>query len=243
MLLLLGLAGCWLRPPTPVPVDPLVAPLAEADALWARRGEPGGLDAALRAYEALLAVAPERPVVHERLARASFEQSRHAVDPAAAQAALEVARVRATACLDTFPSFHAALQPLTAEVRTATLRELPPAAAPCLAWYGVSALRLVELRGPGAALGVEAARPFVEQAWALEPDGAGGLVAWGAAMLVVLDADPTHADSRAAALPTARLRLEAAAAAHPEEPLLREALHTWFPTATRPAEPSAEDGG
>lgn len=239
MLLLLGLAGCWLRPPEPPPVDPLAAPLAEADRLWAHRGEPGGLDAALRAYEALLAVAPERPVVHERLARASFEVARGASEPAAAQAALEVARVRAATCLDTFPTFHAALQPLGAEVRAPTVQELPPAAAPCLGWYGIATLRLVERRGPGAALEVEAARPFVEQAWALDPDGAGGLVAWAAAMLVVLDADPSHRAARDAALSTARLRLEAAAAAHPEEPLLREALHTWFPTGTLPTGPPA----
>lgn len=161
--------GCLLRPAPVVAEDPLLVPLGEADRVWERRAVDGGPEAALAAYEALLPLAPGDPRLAARLARAHHLRALVAPDPDAALHAYEVTRELGVACLVGDPAVEGALRAARLRWTPAVVAAVPAVRTPCLVWAAAGSVGTVEVRGPGAALELQAARTYAEGATARLP--------------------------------------------------------------------------
>jgi hypothetical protein len=171
----LYLGGCRPRPSR---VDEFGEAVAAADTLWAARSG-SGLEAAERAYTALLAERPNASAVLWRLSRVAW--SRAMIEPARAATWHEVGREYALRCVAGDPSVAAALldvgDRLTPPV---TVAEAPPG---CRVFGAAHVVALVAARGPGAALDLEDAAPLLD---GVTVDADPAAAAWAAGKLRVL---------------------------------------------------------
>jgi hypothetical protein len=199
--------------------------LAEADARWLRRAEPGELDAVIAIWLGQLGQRPDDPVVLARLARAEWTLAwlegdvRH----------FENANDFGYRCLLTFPSFGSAAQLDGYRLTEASLQALPPEASACLMWTAAAGIGTVEARGPGAALELASVRMQVERLTALGTTEDPGFLQWSQAMVAVLGAFPEGAPA------AARGRFSAAIAAERGVLLFRQAFARSFPDAANVA--------
>ncbi len=152
MIALLGLllGGCPAH--TTRSPDAFEASLVAADEVWSARATAGGVDAAERAYTALLGARPESPEVLWRLSRAAW--SRALIDPENALTWHEVGREYAMRCVMTDPGVAAAVAKRGDRLDNAMLANavLP---TECLVFGGAHVVALVEARGAGARLDLE----------------------------------------------------------------------------------------
>ncbi len=137
--------------------DPFGEAVAAADKVWAARASTGSVDAAERAYTALLAQRPTAGAVLWRLSRVAW--SRAMIEPARAAKWHEVGRELALRCV-------AAAEPVAEGLLVRGDRLGPPvvldeAPAPCRVYAAAHVVGLVYMRGPGAALDLEDAAPLL----------------------------------------------------------------------------------
>jgi hypothetical protein len=144
--------------------------LRDADALWERRAEEGGLERALAAYTTLLAGAPADPRVLARIARAQHRIGLVTEDPAAALVAYESAREVASTCIVTDPQVRAVLPSVGWVWTGPVLTDIGADRAECALWAAAASVGTVEVRGPGAALELEAVAPLAARALELRPN-------------------------------------------------------------------------
>ena len=169
----LWLAGCVAH--HRAPADPFAGALSAADEAWGHRAESGGLDAAERAYTALLAERPGAPEVLWRLAR--LQWSHALIDPAHAGEWHEAGREFALRCVAADPALAEALATAGDRLSTATLA-ISTAPAQCLVFGAAHIVALVEARGPGAALDLEDALPLAARAAQAGPAVEPALRSW-----------------------------------------------------------------
>lgn len=231
---LLFLLGCLARRVDEVAVDPVAAAVAAGDARWARREEPGQLDAAISAWQEGLGHDPTAAVLHGRLARAEWTRGVIADDAAQAAAHFEAGRQVGLGCLVLRPEVEAQVAQDGWRVTPAAAALVPPADLGCLAWAAVNAVELVRARGPGAAVLLGEIRAVVDRAVALAPDGEGGMVAYAGALVRLLDPLASSAERTAA-----DAFLDRALAVGPDNLWVRVAAAEL---AGRPVDPTGEDG-
>ena len=177
-LLIVSLAGhgCrWLRPERSV--DPLAAPLQQADQAWRDRGA-NGLQPVHTLLDPLLAAAPTDSRVLWRMSRLSWLRGFLATDPSEARTSWESGREYALTCLLTDPEVAAGFRENGWLLADPALAAASPAQRPCLLWAAASGLALVESRGAGGALDAQAACAMVERASDLVGPSEPGLVEW-----------------------------------------------------------------
>lgn len=223
-LVLVSLAGCAPK----VLVTPETArlrALAAADARWANRAQPGELDALNELWLGMLGQDADDAVVLARLAR--LEWTRAWLD--ADRRHFENAGDFGYRCLLTWPNFAAASELDGYRITARTAAALPAEAAPCLTWTVVGGLSLVEARGPGAALELEAVRLLLDRLTVIGAPEDPGFLPWAQAMVLVLEAAPASPPA------TARGRFAAAIEAAPGVLLFRRTFATYFPDAANVA--------
>lgn len=193
-------AGCRLLHPEQ-DVDPLTAPLHDADAAWLDRGS-SGLGPVTTALDALLAAAPTDGRVLWRVARLRWLQGFLDDTPAAARNDWETGREYALSCLVVDPDVAASLRQAAWRVNDAALLTTTPEQRPCLLWAAANSLALVEQRGAGALLDAEAACAMSDRAAALVGPAEPGLAEWerGTCAWWLTDDAATAAEAWAAAL-------------------------------------------
>lgn len=224
-------AGCRRAPDVaPAPAAREVAPervdalLAEGDRAFAGRGDPGRLDAALRAYASAAALRPGELAAEVRLARAEAFRALAGTAPAAVREAAEAsARAAERALRRAAPGWAEAIDRGEDPAAAAARVDSVPCAEP-LYWLALGSMRAAQATGYAAVLAVkDAALAMMARAAELDErlDAAGPHRALGAwrAML------PVAAGGGAAA---ARAHFERARALAPDDPLrpLAEA-ETW----------------
>jgi hypothetical protein len=177
-MLLVLLAACGMRATTgPTDAD---RALAAADAAWAARSEPGKLDTAMEAWLAQLALLPEDPQVLARLAQGEWTRGQLA-GAADAVAHFETGEDYGYRCLLTWPGVASHFDAQGYRVTSEAAASIPDAAAGCLLWTAVNALSVVDARGAGGALGLEAAGALVDRLADFGLDGHEGMGPWLAA--------------------------------------------------------------
>lgn len=154
--LLLAAGGCKRARPA---VDTFGEGVAAADREWARRAEAGGLDAAERAYTALLAERPTAGAVLWRLSRVAW--SRVMMEPARAAFWHEVGRELALRCVAATPEVAEGI--LVVGDRLTPPVVVTGAPAPCRAYAAAHIVGLVRARGPGATLDLEEVGPLLAE--------------------------------------------------------------------------------
>ena len=217
--MLLFLAGCVRHVESGLAPE-VVAAIAAGDAAWARRDEPGQLEAAVAAWQSGLGVPPREPELLWRLSRAAWSVG--VVDPGIG-GPFEQGRDLGWRCLLGFDGFSSTLELGAYRVEPAAVKTLPDAAAPCVAWLLVNGVAQYERRGHGAALLLEPLRtllPVVEA----HPEVAPGFLPWVQARLGEAQ-DPPFSDSDLRAL------YERAVAEAPDVALFRRDYAATFPDA------------
>lgn len=199
------------------------ARLAEGDRAFRERGDPAGLEAALRAYGGAAALRPSDPVGELRLARAEAFRALAATTPAGVREAAEAsARAAERALRRVAPAWAAAID--KGEDPAAAAARVDAAGAEPLYFLALGTMRAAQATGYAAVLAVkDAALAMMARAAELDErlDAAGPHRALGAwrAML------PVAAGGGAAA---SRAHFDRALALAPDDPLrpLAEA-ETW----------------
>ncbi|MDP2313716.1 MAG: hypothetical protein Q8P41_12480 [Pseudomonadota bacterium] len=166
--------------------------LAEVDAAWAVRAEPGNLDAAMDRLLQALALDPADPAVLARLARS--EWTRAYLEPGAAH--FEIAQDYGYRCLLGWAPFASRADAGGYLVSPETAKELPAEAAECLTWTVAAGLGQVELRGSGGALELEALAALIGRLADLDPADAPGFADWAQAKLLLLQGSPDTQEVR-----------------------------------------------
>lgn len=176
VLLVVGVGSCKAPERRP---DPFGEAVAAADAVWERRAQSGGFDEAERAYSALLGRRPTASAVLWRQARVAW--SRALSEPRRAERWHEVGREVALRCVAATPAVAQALIATGDRIdRTLPLAQSAPA---CRVYAAAHIVRLVALRGPGAALELEDATGLLtDLGMAEEP----AVLAWAQGWLRVL---------------------------------------------------------
>lgn len=196
----------------------LDALLAEGDRAFAQRGDPGRLEAALRAYSAAAAQRPPDPGAEVRLARAEGFRALAATTPSVSREAWEAsARAAERALRRVVPAWAEAID-RGEDPAAAAARVDGPGAEP-LYWLALGTMRAAQATGYAAVLAVkDAALAMMSRAAELDEriDAAGPHRALGAwrAML------PVAAGGGAAA---SRAHFDRARALAPDNPLARVA--------------------
>lgn len=202
--------------------------LAEAEARWAARAQPGELEAAVELWRGVIGADPDDPVALARLARAEWTLGQR--DPAGARGRFEAAQEYGWRCLAAWPGFAAAISADAYRITAVGAAELPAAAAPCLLWTAIAGLSLATERGPGAALELEDVAVLLGRVDALAaeplPEGLDpGFREWARARLAVARAAPEPAPV------AARAEFAAAIAAAPGVGIFRRDYARAFPDA------------
>lgn len=125
--------------------DPVLAPLAAADLLYAARLDAERLDEAIAAYAALRAQHPEDPRVLASLSRALYARARGFPEDHLGD--LVDAREVGLACLMLQPAVAIEVESAGGEFTRSAARLVDSQHAPCAVWVGASWLRWVEDRG------------------------------------------------------------------------------------------------
>jgi hypothetical protein len=225
-----GAPGCRrAADTTPAPAAREAAPeridalLAEGDRAFAERGDPGRLDAALRAYGAAAAQRPGDPAAELRLARAEAFRALAATTPSAVREASEAsARAAERALRRAAPAWAEAID--RGEDPSAAAARVDAAGAEAIYWLALGTMRAAQSTGYAAVLAVkDAALAMMARAAELDErlDAAGPHRALGAwrAML------PVAAGGGAAA---SRAHFDRARALAPDDPLRPVAeAETW----------------
>ncbi|MDP2305351.1 MAG: hypothetical protein Q8P18_04925 [Pseudomonadota bacterium] len=220
-MLLLWLGSCALR--ATVGPSERDRALAEADARWEARAEPGNLDAAMDLWLGSLSLAPDDPELLARLARG--EWTRGQLEPG--QAHLENGQEYGYRCLLGWPAFAARLDVSGYELTPEAAAELPAEAGACLLWTIMNGLGQVERRGPGAALELDALAALLDRLGEVGGDAELGFRSWAQAKLLLLRGAPDTQEVR-------RL-LGAAIAESPDVLLFRVELAVALPDARNQA--------
>lgn len=216
-MLLWWLGACALR--ASVAPSERDRALAEADARWEARAEPGNLDAAMDILLGGLALAPDDPALLARLARG--EWTRGQLEPGLVH--LEIGQEYGYRCLLGWSSFAARLDVGGYVVTPEAALELPADAGPCLLWTIANGLGQVDRRGPGAALELDAIEVLLGRLAEIDVEGPPGFQPWARAKLGLLRDGPDTKDVR-------RL-LSAAIAEAPDVLLFRAELAAALPDA------------
>lgn len=190
-MLLFLLASCVMRA-TVGPTERERA-LAEADARWAARAEPGNLDAAMDLLVGALSLAPDDPQLLARLARG--EWTRAQLEPGYVH--LENGQEYGYRCLLGWSAFAARLDVGGYDITPEAAAELPAEARRCVLWTVANGLGQVERRGPGAALELDAVGVLLDRLEELggeEQDP--GFLPWARAKLDLLRGTPDTQEVR-----------------------------------------------
>jgi hypothetical protein len=225
-----GAPGCRrAADATPAPAAREAAPerldalLADGDRAFGERGDPGRLDAALRAFGAAAAQRPGDPAAELRLARAEAFRALAATAPSAVRDASEAsARAAERALRRAAPAWSDAID--KGEDPAAAAARVDAAGAEALYWLALGTMRSAQATGYAAVLAVkDAALAMMARAAELDErlDAAGPhrtLGAWRAML-------PVAAGGGAAA---SRAHFERAKALAPDDPLRPVAeAETW----------------
>ena len=230
-MLLLLLASCAARRVESGPVEQ-DSRIAAGDTLFAARSlHPANLDQAVEAWTTVIAADPTNTDALGRLAHAAWV--RHLLDPANARFHLEVGQEFGWTCLLAFPGFGAGTQAGGFHITAATATLLPEEAAACMTWTVANGLRLVELRGPGAALEREPLGIIAAQLRTLSPGGEEGMGFWADGRLMLAQGDPA----------AARDAFASAVAAAPTYLFFRVEMARAFPDAGTPLTWDATESG
>ena len=148
--------------------DPLVAPLASADLLFAARLDAAKLDEAIGAYAALRARHPEEPRVLASLSRALYARARGF--PAEHLGDLVDSREVGLACLVLQPAVAIEVESAGGEFTSAAAGLVDEEHAACAVWAGAAWLRWAEDRGvAGGAMDLPALRALSAHVRSLVP--------------------------------------------------------------------------
>lgn len=156
--------------------DPLVAALATADKTWESRATTGSVDAAERAYAALLATWSEEGRVLWRLSRVAW--SRALIAPVDASIWHEAGREYAMRCLVATPEFGESVYLIGDRLTATALAEIPPETSSCAVYAAAHTAALARSRGVGAALDLADVGPLLAAAERVSPGTEAALAAW-----------------------------------------------------------------
>jgi hypothetical protein len=201
--------------------DPFGTAMRAGDRLWGAR-PTAGMDAASKAYEAMLVRWKEDGRVLARLAEIAW--SRAMVNPDDAATWHAAGREYAMRCVIGSPQAAEVLFRVGDRVVPELLATVDAAHAGCLVWAAAHTSALVADRGPGAALDLADVGPLLHRAVELAPEVEPALRAWTEGRAASLDprGDPT----------TARARMREAIALAPGIAWYRATYAATFPDVT-----------
>lgn len=189
-MLLFLLGSCALR--TTIGETERDRALTEADALWAKRAEPGKLDAAMDMLLGQLSLAPTDAGVLARLARG--EWTRAQLEPGLLH--LEIGQDYGYRCLLGWSGFAARVDVNGYEITKDAVAELPADASACLLWTIANGLGQVDVRGPGSALELDSVAVLIGRLKQLDSKDTPGFPAWAEAKLQLLRGEPDTQEVR-----------------------------------------------
>ncbi|MCB9758727.1 MAG: hypothetical protein H6739_02720 [Alphaproteobacteria bacterium] len=185
LALVLALPGCWRLHRKP-DVDPIEEALKAADALFDARAESEErLLAAIEAYREVLAMATDDPRVLWRIARA-YTALGYGYPSEASPQHFDLAREYGLRCLARNTGYASRLDAAGGRINERAVRRLGVPERACLEQTLVAWLRWVEVRGPAAALDLQATELLARQARELDPGRERWIPGWSIGMVEAL---------------------------------------------------------